>query len=115
MGTPMRFLMPERTFKPSAMPGPRNDFNDVRFALSYEALKMKGTPHRAATFASDSAIIDACVSLSITQGPAISARGAPPPIGTLPAITRAVSAIRRCRPPPAGQCLIVFCADGLLR
>ena len=28
------------------MPGPRNDFSDVRFALSYDALKMSGTPQR---------------------------------------------------------------------
>ena len=35
------------------MPGPRNDFSDVRFALSYDALKMSGTPQRDAIFTSD--------------------------------------------------------------
>ena len=29
---------------PSASPGPRNDRPEVRFALSYDALKMNGTP-----------------------------------------------------------------------
>src|SRR5688500_13745692 len=95
IGTPRRFLMPERIFNPSSMPGPRNDRSDVRFALSYDALKMSGIPQRDATFASDSAIVDACASLSMTHGPAISARGAPPPMATAPAITRVVPEIGR--------------------
>jgi len=48
-------------------------------ALSYEALKMYGTPASAAIFATFSAIIRACVSLSITHGPAIKNSGFPPP------------------------------------
>lgn len=32
------------TFKPSVMPGPRNDFDDVRLALSKLDLKTRGTP-----------------------------------------------------------------------
>ena len=42
---------------------------------------MSGTPQREAIVASDSAIIDACAALSMTHGPAMSASGAPPPIG----------------------------------
>ena len=84
------------------MPGPRNDFSDVRFALSYDALKMSGTPQRDAIFTSDSAIIDACASLSMTHGPAISARGAPPPRATAPAVTRLVSG-HQAMPASAGR------------
>ena len=36
------------TRSPSSRPGPRNEVSDVRLALSYDALKMYGTPHRAA-------------------------------------------------------------------
>lgn len=34
----------KRTFKPSAIPGPRNDFDDVLLALSKLDLKTKGNP-----------------------------------------------------------------------
>ena len=38
-----------RAFRsPASSPGPRNDDSDVRLALSYDALKMSGTPSRAA-------------------------------------------------------------------
>ena len=39
-------------------PGPRNDVADVRFALSYDALKMYGTPARRAMSRSASASLD---------------------------------------------------------
>src|SRR5688500_10328056 len=97
------------------MPGPRNDVSEVRFALSYDALKMSGTPQRAAIFASDSAMKVACASLSITHGPAISARGAALPSGTAPAITCVGSGIRRCLPQPVVPHLIVAFADGFPR
>jgi hypothetical protein len=51
----------------------------------------------------------------MTHGPAISARGAPPPIATAPAMTRAVPDIRRCRPRPVAPRPTVPCADGLRR
>ena len=41
-----RSLMTASTRSPSVSPGPRNDLPDVRFALSYDALKTKGTPSR---------------------------------------------------------------------
>src|SRR4051812_19114600 len=63
---------------PSSRPGPRNDRTEVRFALSYEALKMNGTPARRVMSRSASAVSIACASLSITHGPAMSASGPPP-------------------------------------
>src|SRR6266850_4138834 len=68
-----------RIRKPSFKPGPRKAFTEDRLALSYEALKMYGTPASPAILASFSAIIRACVSLSITHGPAIRNSGFPPP------------------------------------
>src|SRR4029453_13469534 len=112
MGTPRRLLMPDTTLHPPSMPGPLNDFSDVRLALSYDALKMRGTPQREAIVTSDSAIIDACASLSMTHGPAMSARGAPPPRATAPAMTRVVSRIRRCRLLPVVWLLAASCAGG---
>jgi len=81
-----------RIRKPSFSPGPRNAFTEDRLALSYDALKMYGTPASAAIFATFSAIIRACFSLSITHGPAIRNRGFPPPRRNAPsAISRVVS------------------------
>lgn len=36
--------MTTSTFKPSSKPGPRNDFEDVRLALSKLDLKTRGNP-----------------------------------------------------------------------
>src|SRR6185503_3589258 len=74
------------TRTPSASPGPRNDAPDVRFALSYDALKMKGTPARRVISRSARAVSMACASLSMTQGPAMSTR-LPAPMLTPPAST----------------------------
>jgi hypothetical protein len=54
---------------------------DDRFALSYDALKTSGTPAFSAIFATRSAIIRVCVSLSITHGPAIKNSGSSPGYG----------------------------------
>ena len=37
-------IITSQTFKPSIMPGPRNDFVDVRLALSKLDLKTRGSP-----------------------------------------------------------------------
>src|SRR5688572_365781 len=78
------------TRRPSASPGPRNECPDVRLALSYDALKTNGVPARRAMSRSASAVSTACASLSMTQGPAMSASG-PPPRLTPPRSTREVS------------------------
>src|SRR6188472_1671550 len=67
-----------RTRTPSVSPGPRNDFADVRLALSYETLKMKGTRARRVMSRSASAVSTACASLSMTHGPAMSTSASPP-------------------------------------
>src|ERR1700674_2728430 len=77
-------LILPRIRRPSFGPGPRYAFNEDRLALSYEALKIYGTPTSAAIFAIFSAIMRACASLSITQGPAIRNSGFPPPSRKLP-------------------------------
>src|SRR5918997_5375809 len=100
-----------RICRPFSMPGPRNDLNEVRFALSYDALKISGIPQRDAIFATDSAIIEACSPLSITHGPAMSAMGAPPPMDTAPAEIRSGCPIRRCRPLQGEGCGLP-CAGG---
>src|SRR5678815_3138130 len=79
IGRPVRALIAPRIFKPSTRPGPRNERIDVRLALSYDALKTSGTRVRCAISASRSASMLACVSLSMTQGPATSTKGWPPP------------------------------------
>src|SRR6516225_2896823 len=78
-GTPTSDLILQRMCSPSVIPGPRNDLTEERFALSYEALKMYGTPASAAIFATRSAIERACASDSITHGPAIKNSGLAPP------------------------------------
>src|SRR5262245_21992402 len=65
---------------PSSSPGPRNDRIDVRFALSYDALKTNGTRARRAMSARRPASSIACEWLSMTHGPAMSTNGLPPPI-----------------------------------
>src|SRR5712692_4142768 len=78
-----------RMRSPSLSPGPRNDFSEERLALSYEALKIYGTPWSPAMRWMLSAIFMACASFSITHGPAIRKRGWAPPMRTFPtAISR---------------------------
>src|SRR5579862_9876138 len=60
--------------RPSVSPGPRKLRIDVRFALSYEALKMKGKFSDRVMPLMTSAMKSACFSLSITHGPAIRKR-----------------------------------------
>src|SRR5215467_13476549 len=71
-----------RILSPSFIPGPRKLRIEVRFALSYEALKMKGKLSERATPLMTSAIKSACFSLSMTHGPAIRKRS-PEPTRTL--------------------------------
>ena len=70
IGTSKRALIAASTRRPSSSPGPRNERPDVRFALSYDALKMNGTPTRARDVGElgrrDRV---ACASLSMTHGP----------------------------------------------
>src|SRR5215470_7621198 len=87
IAAPVLSLIAERTRSPSARPGPRNDWPDVRFALSNDALKMNGTFTRRVMSTRAAAIERACASLSMTHGPAMSASGPPPPIATLPTST----------------------------
>jgi len=48
IASPVRAFTSASVRSPDSSPGPRKDCPDVLFALSYEALKMRGTPHRAA-------------------------------------------------------------------
>ena len=50
-----------------------------RFALSYEALKITGTPQRPAMSRTTDAVSTACWALSITHGPAMKTSGCLPP------------------------------------
>src|SRR4051794_24018165 len=85
IGTPNFAFTDASTRRPSARPGPRNDVPEVLLALSKDALKMYGTLTRRAISEIAPAIVCACASLSMTQGPAISVNGlAPPPIATGP-------------------------------
>src|SRR6266481_5664505 len=85
-------LILPRIRSPSFRPGPRTPFADERFALSYDALKIKGMPASPATRATCSAIFLACASLSITHGPAIRNSGFAPPRRSEPtAISRVLS------------------------
>src|SRR5215471_16194239 len=86
IGTPAASRTCPRTRRPCSSPGPRNDFDEVRLALSYDALKTSGTPARRVISTSASAVSTACASLSMTHGPAMST-SAPPPNVTLPAAT----------------------------
>src|SRR6478672_5584956 len=77
IGTPAASRTRPRIRSPSSMPGPRKDRAEVRLALSNDALKTYCTPARLAL--SRRARATAWVPLSITQGPAISRSGDPPP------------------------------------
>ncbi len=48
IGRPVRSRTSARIRRPSFSPGPRNDRPEVRFALSYDALKTHGIPARRA-------------------------------------------------------------------
>src|SRR4029453_1218799 len=87
IGTRQRALIAASTRKPSSRPGPRKDRPDVRFALSYEALKRNGTRDRTGVSASCPARCVAPASLSITHGPAIRTNGLPPPIEMSPSVS----------------------------
>src|SRR5215472_10890430 len=89
-GTCNSFLIFPRIRSPSPTPGPRYAPIDDRFALSYDALKMYGTPASAATFATRSAIICACAADSMTHGPAIKKSGAAPPSRNSPSVISCV-------------------------
>src|SRR4051812_12406741 len=85
-GTPAVSRTRPSTRTPSLNPGPPNDEPHVRVALSYHALKMKGTPARPGMSRRAIAVSMACASLSMTHGPAIST-SAPAPMLTPPAST----------------------------
>ena len=78
-GSPDLSRTSARTVNPASRPGPRNDVREVLFALSYEALKIRGTPQRLAMSRSLIAVSTACWVLSMTQGPAIKTNGRPVP------------------------------------
>src|SRR5213083_611682 len=86
-GSPVLERTSARIWSPSLTPGPRNEDMDVRFALSYEALKMAGTPQRAVISRMAAAVSSACAALSMTHGPRINARALPPPTDTDPTRT----------------------------
>src|SRR5207245_2845850 len=79
-GTPVASLIPFRIRSPSLRPGPRNEAAELRFALSKDALKTKGTEDFRHISERARAIFRQWASLSMTHGPATKARGAPPPI-----------------------------------
>jgi hypothetical protein len=74
-GTPTFARTSARILRPASMPGPRKLLLEERFALSYEALKMKGTPSRVVMSLSLPAISWVNVSPSITHGPAMRKNG----------------------------------------
>src|SRR5262249_62118881 len=78
-GTPVRARTSARPRSPASGPVPRNDAIEVRFALSYDALKMTDTPQRDAISRIAAAVSRACEALSITHGPRMNASGCPPP------------------------------------
>src|SRR5438105_24531 len=74
-GTPTCRLTSARMRSPSAIPSPRNDFNELRLALSYDDLKMSGIFSRAQiSFRRPATSICNC-SDSTTHGPAMRNRG----------------------------------------
>src|SRR5205823_5254658 len=88
-----RDLIAANARSPWARPSPRKEWPDVRFALSYDALKMNGTPSRRVTSTRRIAKSRAWRSLSITHGPAMRTNGLPPPIArpfSLIGITEAI-------------------------
>src|SRR5262245_15542780 len=83
-GTCARLVIDARIRSPSARPGPRHDRPDVRFALSYDALKMNGTCTRPAIAARRLAISSAWLALSMTHGPPMKTNGWPAPMEMSP-------------------------------
>src|SRR5439155_5043974 len=75
--------MVERISQPSRALSPRKERSEVRFALSYEALKMKSTSSARQISAIFFAMRHTNFSDSITHGPRMNA-GRAPPIVTLP-------------------------------
>src|SRR5215216_5069730 len=67
-----------RRSQPSRTPMPRKDRKEVRFALSYDALKMKSTSCEAHTSAIFLAMRQTNFSDSMTHGPRINAGRLPP-------------------------------------
>ncbi len=108
-GTPIFARTSASTLRPASMPGPRKLAFDERFALSYDALKMNGTPRRVVMSLSLPAISCVNVSPSITQGPAMRKNGRSMPTWklasntVLPVEKRVAEDTRRG--PIAGQCL----------
>src|SRR6185369_14101423 len=74
-GTPIFSFTPCSTLSPASRPGPRKLSLEERFALSYDALKMKLTFRRLVSSLSLPAISWVSVSPSITQGPAMRKNG----------------------------------------
>src|SRR5436190_13813733 len=92
IGRPVRTFTSSSAARPASSPGPRKERPDVRLALSNEALKITGTWHRAAISLMAIAMLSTCAGLSMTQGPAITASGDPPPIDSGPTRTGGVAA-----------------------
>src|SRR5260363_131367 len=74
-GTPTRLRTSARISSPASMPQPRNDSLELRFALSYEALKMNGSASAAQMSFNAPAISSAICRDSMTHGPAIKKKG----------------------------------------
>ena len=81
-GTPTSCLMASRISIPFSSPGPLNEDNDERLALSYEALKIKGIPSSWQISFISLAIKVAWSWLSMTHGPPMRKRGWVPPMLT---------------------------------
>src|SRR4030095_13778348 len=77
--------MAERISQPSRNPTPRKERTEVRFALSYEALKMKSISSATQISAIFFAIRQTNFSDSITHGPRMNT-GSLPPMTTLPTL-----------------------------
>src|SRR5213594_5138412 len=99
--------MAERISRPSRTPIPRNDRTEVRFALSYEALKMKSTSSARQISAIFFAMRHTNFSDSITHGPRMNA-GRFPPIVTLPTRNGFVFTMKDCN---GGLCLSHYACD----
>ncbi len=77
-GTPTSSRTFASTSSPFCQPGPRFESTEVRFALSYEALKTNGTCRRLQIDARSRAIAAVAAKLSTRQGPAMIASSRPP-------------------------------------
>src|SRR6185437_11341110 len=74
-GTPIARRTLSRISSPFSIPSPRNDFPELRFALSYDDLKMNGiASSRVISLSFPATSIWSC-SLSTTQGPAMRKKG----------------------------------------